>query len=117
MSAGVIILRAMIKPGHITPQEAHAMLQRGDNVEIIDVRQPAEYRQVHVDPSRLIPLGELEKRAGELDRTRTLLTLCRSGSRSTMAAQLLAKAGYEVRNVDGGILRWIKEQLPVVEGS
>ena len=93
------------------------MLQRGDDVEIIDVRQPAEYRQAHIHPSRLIPLGELAKRAGELDPTRTLLMLCRSGARSTMAAQQLAKAGYDVRNIDGGILRWIAEQLPAVEGA
>jgi len=107
----------MTKLNQVTPREALEMLQRGDAVEIIDVRQPAEYHDTHVEPSRLVPLGELAARMGELDRTRTLLTLCRSGNRSTIAAQQLSTAGFEVRNVDGGILRWIAEKLPVVKGA
>ena len=101
----------------VTPREALAMLQRGDAVEIIDVRQPAEHRDAHVESSRLVPLGELAARTGELDRTHTLLTLCRSGNRSTIAAQQLANAGFDVRNIDGGILRWIAENLPIVKGA
>ena len=92
------------------------MLHGDEAVEIIDVRQPAEYRDSHVEPSRLIPLGELAGRARELDRSRTLLTLCRSGARSAMAAQQLSAAGFEVCNIKGGILKWIAEKLPVVKG-
>ena len=107
----------MKREGHISPKEAHQMLQRADAVEIIDVRQPEEYREAHVKPSRLVPLGELSQRAGELDRSRTLLTLCRSGRRSEIAAQQLAAQGFEVRNIDGGIIAWIGAQLPIAKGE
>jgi len=107
----------MTKLNQATPREALEMLHRGDAVEIIDVRQPAEYRDAHVEPSRLVPLGELATRTAELDRTRTLLTLCRSGNRSSIAAQQLSNAGFDVRNIEGGILRWIAEELPVVKGA
>lgn len=93
------------------------MLQRGDAVEILDVRQPEEYRQAHVEPSRLIPLGELGSRSAELDPSRTVLTLCRSGRRSEMAAQQLAAKGFRVRNIVGGILAWTGANLPVVKGE
>lgn len=108
---------SMTKLNQVTPREAFEMMKRGDAVQIIDVRQPAEYRDGHVEPSRLVPLGELAARTGELDRTRTLLTLCRSGSRSTLAAQQLSSAGFDVRNIEGGILRWIAEKLPIVKGA
>ena len=93
------------------------MLQRGDAVEIIDVRQPEEYREGHVEPSRLVPLGELNRRTGEFDRSRTLLMLCRSGRRSDMAAQQLAAHGFKVRNIEGGIIAWVGAQLPVTKGE
>lgn len=107
----------MKRADQISPLEAYAMLQRGEAVEVLDVRQPEEYRQTHVEPSRLVPLGELSRRAGEFDRSRTLLTLCRSGRRSETAAQQLAAQGFEVRNIEGGIIAWIGAQLPVTKGE
>ena len=107
----------MKREDQMSPTEAYEMLRRGDAVEIIDVRQPDEYRQAHVEPSRLIPLGELGSRSTELDRTRTLLTLCRSGRRSEIAAQQLAARGFRVRNIEGGIVAWIGAHLPVVKGE
>ncbi len=67
----------MKRGNQTTATEAYEMLQRGDAVDIIDVRQPEEYREAHIVPSRLIPLGELSRRRAELDRSRTLLMLCR----------------------------------------
>lgn len=107
----------MKREDQISPKEAHGMLQRGDAVEIIDVRQPEEYREAHVEPSRLVPLSELTARTGELDSSRTLLTLCRSGRRSDIAAHQLAAKGFNVRNIEGGIIAWIAAQLPVVKGE
>lgn len=107
----------MKRETQISPTEAHEMLQRDDAVEIIDVRQPEEYREAHVEPSRLIPLGELGRRAAELDPSRTLLTLCRSGRRSDIAAQQLAAQGFRVRNIEGGIIAWIGAHLPVAKGE
>lgn len=107
----------MTQPKTISAREAYEMIERGEAVTIIDVRQPEEYREGHVEPSRLLPLSELPRRAGELDRSRTLLMLCRSGRRSAMAAQQLAGNGFDVRNIEGGILAWIAEKLPVSKGE
>lgn len=101
----------------ITAREAYEMLDRGEAVEIIDVRQREEYRQGHIETSRLVPLADLPGRALELDRSRTLLMLCRSGRRSTIAAQQLAASGFDVRNIEGGILAWIAGKLPVSYGD
>lgn len=107
----------MNRENQISPKEAYELLQSGDAVEIIDVRQPDEYREGHVEPSRLLPLGELSRKAGELDRSRTLLTLCRSGRRSDIAAKQLAAQGFKVRNIEGGLIAWIGAHLPVSRGE
>lgn len=57
----------MKRGNQTTAKEAYEMLQRGDAVDIIDVRQPEEYREAHIVPSRLIPLGELSRRGAELE--------------------------------------------------
>lgn len=60
---------------NLSARDEYPMLERGGTIEILDVRQPEEYRQGHIEPSRLIPLGELPGRISELDRSRTVLTL------------------------------------------
>lgn len=102
---------------NITARDAHQMLFGGGAIEILDVRQPEEYRQGHIEPSRLIPLRELPARRSELDRSRTVLTLCHSGQRSALAARQLATDGFEVRNITGGILAWMAAKLPVSTGE
>ena len=112
-----VLGRHMERKDQTTVQQAYDMLQAGDPVEIIDVRQPEEYREAHIEPSRLIPLGELSRRVSELDRSRTLLMLCRSGRRSAMATQQLAAQGFNVRNIEGGIIAWAGAHLPVTKGE
>lgn len=102
---------------NIAPRDAYQMMERGQAIDILDVRQPHEYNQGHIEPSRLIPLGELPGRMAELDRSRTILTLCRSGQRSALAARQLAALGFEVRNITGGILAWMAAKLPVSKGK
>lgn len=106
----------MKRENPVTPAQAHEMRSRGE-AEIIDVREPEEYRRSHVEASRLIPLGELPQKVDELDRSRTLLMLCRSGRRSAIAAQQLAARGFETRNIEGGILAWAAAGLPVIKGD
>lgn len=101
----------------ISSRAAYQMIACGEAVEILDVRQPEEYQQGHIEPSRLIPLGELPGRMAELDRSRTILTLCRSGQRSALAGRQLAAQGFEVRNIIGGILAWVAAKLPVSKGE
>ncbi len=75
--------------------------------ELLDVRQPKEYKQSHIPGSRLIPLGELPARLGELDRRKPVIAYCAVGGRSKAAAQFLAGQGFsEVYNLAGGIKAW-----------
>lgn len=97
----------------ITARDAFALLESGEPVEILDVRQPDEYHQGHIKPSRLIPLGELRARSAELDPSRPILTFCRSGSRSAAAAQELTALGFDARNMEGGLLAWTSAKLPL----
>ena len=85
----------------------------GKNLFLLDVRQPEEYKQGHIAGSKLIPLGELSNRLKEIPQDKEILCICRSGSRSSMAASQLAQAGYKVINLSGGIMAWSAAGLPM----
>lgn len=100
--------------------EPQAFEESGGKAQLIDVREPAEYTGPlgHIHGSRLIPLGELAKRADELDRNRPVVAVCRSGARSAQAVVLLQKAGFaNVANLAGGMLRWRASGHAVVDGG
>src|ERR1700694_2004418 len=81
---------------------------------LLDVREPWEYQQGHVPGARLIPLGELEQRVGEVARDRPGRPMCHSGQRGLPAAACLQQLGYaSVSNVDGGTAAWIERGYPV----
>ncbi len=93
----------------ITPEEARRMLEteRGDEVTLLDVRQPKEYERAHIPKSVLIPLAQLRSRMDEIPRDRPLIVYCASGGRSAAAARMLKGAGFEeVYNLGGGIKAW-----------
>jgi len=93
---------------------------RSGDVQVIDVREPQEFTDAlgHIPGARLLPLSELGARAGEIDRDRPVVAVCRSGARSAQATVLLRKSGLtKVANLAGGMLRWRAESLPVVGGS
>jgi len=74
------------------------------DVEIVDVREPEEWEMVHLEKSKLIPLGDIPRRMGEIDRKAAVYVLCAHGIRSLHAAHFLRQQGFEcVINVDGGI--------------
>lgn len=98
----------------ITPKELKSRLDRGDDVFILDVREPHEYQICNLH-GHLIPLGDLPKRISELDSSREIVAHCRSGKRSADAVQFLSKAGFrKVWNLKGGILAWSDEVDPSV---
>ena len=71
----------------------------------------------HISEARLIPLDELRARLEEIPRDRPVVTICQSGKRSAMAAEILLKAGFpEVANVAGGMIQWSRLALPFREG-
>ena len=93
----------------LSPDEVKDILDNDSNGNylLLDVRQPEEYQNGHISGAKLIPLGDLEQRHGELDRSKNIITYCRSGRRSLGANVLLCGLGFqEVLNMGGGILGW-----------
>lgn len=86
-----------------------------DQYRIVDVRQPDEFTGDlgHIQGAVLAPLDRLADLAATWDRTATLLTVCRSGGRSTRGAEWLASQGFAVVNLAGGMLAWTAADLPV----
>jgi adenylyltransferase/sulfurtransferase len=96
----------------ITPTELKRRLDAGENVFVLDVREPHEYQIVNIG-APLIPLGDLPNRLGELDPNREIVIHCKTGGRSQRAAELLAKSGFKnVVNLAGGITAWATDVDP-----
>jgi molybdopterin/thiamine biosynthesis adenylyltransferase/rhodanese-related sulfurtransferase len=100
--------------GDITPQELKQRLDAGENIFILDVREPHEFQICNLG-GKLIPLGELPQHLGELDASREIVAHCKGGTRSAKAVQLLREHGFKnVRNLTGGILAWSENVDPTV---
>ncbi len=96
----------------IEPEELKRRLDAGEDIFVLDVREPHEYAICNLG-GRLIPLGELARRAGELDRDREIVAHCKGGTRSAKAVELLRGQGFtRVRNLAGGIARWAEKVDP-----
>ena len=102
-------------PTEITPAELLASLERGEDIALIDVREPYEWQIARLPNSRLIPLADFPAAIATLDASRRTVVLCHHGLRSAMAADQLRAAGFErVSNLSGGIARWSAEVDPSV---
>lgn len=97
----------MSKVPEVTVEELKSKLDRGDDVFILDVREPQEYQISQIPGSVLIPLGDLPARVHELDSAREMVVHCKMGGRSARAVEFLRAAGFgKARNLKGGILEW-----------
>ena len=105
----------------ISPKQLHDLVQSGTSVDLIDVRTPVEYREVHVHFARNVPLDRLDPAQFEAGRNGSghpLYVICRSGSRGQQAGEKFLAAGYtNVVNVAGGTQAWDQAGLPVVRGQ
>ena len=98
----------------ITVQELKKRLDNGENLSVLDVREPHEYEVANIG-ARLIPLNELPERLAELDRDAPLAIHCKTGGRSARAVKLLQETGFQnAFNVEGGITAWSEEIDPSV---
>jgi rhodanese-related sulfurtransferase len=93
----------------VAPERLAEWLGDDAELQLIDVREPYEREAGFIAPSRHIELPALAQHAGSIDRERVVVLYCRSGSRSTMAAQALRSAGYEAYSLAGGLVRWVAE--------
>jgi len=99
----------------IQPSQLASRLKNGEQLEIIDVREPYEWEIGHIPGARLVPLASIATEIPRLDKRRETILYCKVGARSMYAAQQLAAAGVsDVRNLAGGILRWIDEVDPTM---
>ena len=99
----------------LTPAELDARRRRGDDLDVIDVREPHEWEIGRIDGARLAPLSSFAEALHTLDSARHLVVYCKSGGRSARAVRQLQAAGFRrVWNLSGGILRWSEEVDPSV---
>ena len=84
---------------------------------VIDVRDPDEYHAGHVPAARLLPLGEITRRAGELPTDRPVYVICQAGGRSAQATELMRAVGIDATSVTGGTGAWIESGRPVATAA
>ncbi len=84
-----------------------------EEIELVDVREYAEFAGGRVSGAKLLPLGEIEKRHNEIDHSKPIYVICRTGNRSAQAQKKLHNLGFEnVVNITGGFNAWKNENLP-----
>jgi|ERR1043166_6915646 adenylyltransferase/sulfurtransferase len=100
----------------ITATELKAKMDAGEDVQLIDVRQPDEHAFARIEGATLIPMSEIMSRMNELDQTRDTVVYCRSGVRSARVIETLQQSGYagKLNNLAGGILAWSDEVDPSI---
>jgi adenylyltransferase/sulfurtransferase len=101
--------------GTILPRELSSLLNNGEAITVIDVREPYEWNIGRIPTARLMPLGSMPHAADAIDRESEIVVYCHHGVRSDLAAQDLVEVGFRhVRNLIGGIDRWSREVDPRV---
>ena len=95
----------------MTVTELKKKMDAGDDIQLIDVRQPDEFAFAKIEGAKLIPLGDLMRRMDEIDPNRETIIQCKSGGRSAQAIMFLQRAGFtgELKNLKGGITAWSNE--------
>ena len=104
-----LVAEAREKTEQASVEEVHGALESGEDVTVIDVREPDEWEAGHIPGARLIPRGILEYRATkELPgRDRRIVVHCNAGGRGALAAKTLEEMGYtNVANLEGGLNAW-----------
>lgn len=91
---------------HLSAKEVETLLVEGQPLNLIDVREVDEVETGKIPGAIHIPLGLLEFRMHELDKSQDYIMVCRSGARSGRACQLLESYGFNVTNMTGGMLAW-----------
>ena len=100
----------------ILPVELKTLMTTG--CCLVDVREPVEHAEEHIDGAKLIPLGQIKRRAPEIDRNQPLVITCRSGKRGAEAVKKLQAMGFtNACNLEGGVLAWKAAGYPVSKSA
>jgi rhodanese-related sulfurtransferase len=103
-------------PAQLTVEQVKELLERGE-VALLDVRDPDEWEEAHIEGATWIPLDDLDQRYTELDPNQQWVAYCHLGARSAQAAYFLQDAGLPVANMVGGIAAWARRRYPLVLGQ
>lgn len=90
----------------ITPVEVKELLESGEALNLVDVREADEVAEGIIPGAIHIPLGEVAERMSQFDKSKPYIIICRSGGRSGRATAFLEEQGYDVTNMAGGMLEW-----------
>lgn len=94
------------------------ILHNGGECQVIDVREYSEFNSERVANAQLMPLSNFEKHADEIDHSKPVYLMCRSGNRAKQAAEKLAAKGFtDIHVIEGGMGAWAKADLPVIKGG
>ena len=96
----------------VTPTELKRVLDTGEKVVLLDVREPFENAYCRIEKSKLIPLGQLEQRVDELSKADRIVVYCHTGVRSARATEFLNSKGFRAQNLKGGVEAWALEVDP-----
>jgi rhodanese-related sulfurtransferase len=107
------LLALFTRPATMTAAEAHRAVG-SDGPVLLDVRELSEWRAGHAPQARHLVLSQLKDHLSDLPTDRPIVTVCRSGRRSAMAAHILTRHGYTATNLAGGMNAWAAAGLPVV---
>lgn len=101
-----------------TVQEINSLLSGDGECQVIDVREFSEFNSERVAEAKLMPLSNFERHAADIDHSKPVYLMCRSGNRATQAAERLAAKGFaDIHVIKGGMQAWAAADLPVVLGG
>ncbi len=110
------IARRMIK--QVSVHEVNELLNAGGECQVIDVREFSEFNSERIADAQLMPLSNFERHAEEIDHSKPVYLMCRSGNRAKQAAERLKKKGFtDIHVVEGGMAAWAGADLPVIKGE
>jgi LPXTG-site transpeptidase (sortase) family protein len=99
---------------NISVEEIYEIMTGGEDYILLDVRTPEEFSEGHLEGAVHIPVNELEGRLAELSKDKPIIVYCKSGGRSSTAANLLVENGFtQIYNMSGGILDWEQKGYPM----
>ncbi len=122
LKLGTLIMTVTMNYNTITCEQLNEICLTGEAVDLIDVRTPVEFRELHAAIAQNVPLDSLDPKQVMESRNdengKPLYVICRSGSRSTKACEAFVKAGFtNIVNIEGGTAAWDAAGLPVVRGK